>query len=66
VTLRQAADEWLAAAEAGLIRNRSGDPYKPSALRGYEHSPRARIVPALGGAKLATSAAPMFSGSSTG
>jgi integrase len=52
VTLRQAADEWLAAAEAGLVRNRSGDPYKPSALRGYEQSLRARILPALGGVKL--------------
>jgi integrase len=52
VTLRQAADDWLAAAQAGLVRNRSGDPYKPSALRGYEQSLRARLLPALGGAKL--------------
>jgi integrase len=52
VTLRQAADEWLAAAQAGLVRNRSGDPYKPSALRGYEQSLRTRLLPALGGAKL--------------
>jgi integrase len=52
VTLRQAAEEWLAAAEAGLVRNRSGDPYKPSALRGYEQALRLRIVPALGAAKL--------------
>ncbi len=52
VTLRQAAEEWLAAAEAGLVRNRSGDLYKPSALRGYEQALRARIVPALGPAKL--------------
>jgi integrase len=41
-----------AAAEAGFIRNRSGDPYKPSALRGYEQSLRARLLPAMGGAKL--------------
>jgi integrase len=52
VALRQAAEEWLAAAEAGLVRNRSGDPYKPSALRGYEQALRLRIVPALGAAKL--------------
>jgi integrase len=52
VTLAQAADEWLAAAQGGLFRNRSGDPYKPSALRGYEQSLRARLLPALGGAKL--------------
>ena len=42
VTLNQAANEWLSAAEAALVRNRSGDAYKPSALRGYEHSLRAR------------------------
>jgi integrase len=52
VMLRQAADEWLAAAQAGIIRNRSGDVYKPSVLRGYEQSLRARLVPALGAAKL--------------
>jgi integrase len=52
VTLRQAAQEWLAAAERGLVRNRSGDPYKPSALRGYEQALRTRILPALGAAKL--------------
>jgi integrase len=52
VTLRQAAQEWLAAAEGGLVRNRSGDAYKPSALRGYEQALRTRILPALGGAKL--------------
>src|ERR687893_2361789 len=48
VTLRQAADEWMSMAQAGLVLNRSGDPYKPSVLRGYEQSLRLRIVPALG------------------
>ena len=52
VTLNQAADEWRNAAQAGLVRNRSGDPYKPSALRGYEQALRTRLLPALGGAKL--------------
>jgi hypothetical protein len=52
VTLRQAADESLAAAEAGLIRNRSGNPYKPSALRGYEQWLQVRSLSLLGGAKL--------------
>jgi integrase len=52
VTLGQASEEWLAAAQAGLVRNRSGDPYKPSALRGYEQSLRDRLLPALGRAKL--------------
>ncbi len=52
VTLQQAADEWMSMAEAGRVPNRSGDPYKPSVLRGYEQSLRLRIVPALGAAKL--------------
>ena len=46
--LRDAAADWLEAAEAGLVRNRSGDPYKPSVLRGYEQALRMRILPALG------------------
>ena len=33
---RRAAAGWLEGARAGRIRNRSGDVYKPSALRGYE------------------------------
>src|SRR5436853_7348839 len=32
-TLQEAAEDWLAAAAAGVIRTRSGDAYKPSALR---------------------------------
>ena len=28
-TLNQAASEWLAAARSGVVRTRSGDPYKP-------------------------------------
>src|SRR5438132_9996605 len=31
-TLQQAAEEWITAAEVGLVRTRSGDPYKPSAV----------------------------------
>jgi hypothetical protein len=33
-TLREAWNEWLEGAESGLIRTRSGDRYKPSALHG--------------------------------
>ena len=51
-TLKQAAKEWLEAAKAGLIRNRSGDPYKPSALRGYEQALNGRVLPALGDRRL--------------
>jgi integrase len=51
-TLRQAWDLWLAGAREGSVRNRSGDRYKPSALRGYETSMRLRVLPDLGGARL--------------
>jgi integrase len=51
-TLRQAWDVWLAGARDGTVRNRSGDAYKPSVLRGYEMSMRLRVLPDLGGARL--------------
>ncbi|MGH7481432.1 MAG: tyrosine-type recombinase/integrase [Longimicrobiales bacterium] len=47
-TLREAADAWLEGARAGSIRNRSGDCYKPSVVRGYETSLRLRVLPELG------------------
>jgi hypothetical protein len=53
VTLAQAAEAWLAGAGDGSIRNRSGDVYKPSAVRGYEQALRIRVLPALGKARLA-------------
>ena len=53
VTVRDVADQWLADAGAGLVRNRSGDPYKPSALRGYEQALRTHLLPLfIGGARL--------------
>jgi integrase len=52
VTLREAADAWLAGARSGAIRNRSGDAYKPSTLRGYEEALRLRVLDDLGGARL--------------
>ena len=39
-TLEQAAGEWFEGARQGVIRNRSGDVYKPSAIRGYEQGRR--------------------------
>jgi integrase len=51
-TLRQAAVAWLEGTRSGAIRNRSGDRYKPSAIRGYEEALRLRLLPDLGGAKL--------------
>jgi len=51
-TLTEAAEEWLQAARAGVVRNRSGDPYKPSAVRGYEANLRLRVLPELGAQRL--------------
>src|SRR5204863_4978590 len=34
-TLAQAMEAWFEGARSGTIRNRSGDPYKPGAIRGY-------------------------------
>lgn len=51
-TIREAWIEWKAGADAGTIRNRSGDRYKPSAIRGYDQAMRLRVLPELGGARL--------------
>jgi integrase len=47
-TLQEAAGQWLEGARDGHIRNRSGDPYKPSAIRGYEQNLAKRVLPDLG------------------
>ena len=52
LTLTQAATAWLAGARDGSVRNRSGDQYKPSAVRGYEQALRLRLLPELGGVRL--------------
>jgi len=51
LTLRDGAEAWLEGVRAGSIRNRSGDRYKPSVIRGYETSLRLRILPELGNRK---------------
>ena len=51
-TLRQAAEVWLAGAEAGEVRTRSGQPYKPATLRGYRQALEDRVLPLLGSRKL--------------
>jgi len=51
-TVRQAWDAWHAAALKGWVRTRSGDNYKPSALRGYEQAMRLRVLPEIGGVRL--------------
>ncbi len=52
ITVTQAGEQWLEGARAGIIRTRSGDPYKPSAIRTYEASLRLRLLPELGRVKL--------------
>ena len=51
-TVAEAAEEWLSAARRGIVRTRSGDPYKPSAIRAYECALGSFIVPALGPRRL--------------
>jgi integrase len=51
-TLRQVWEVWLKGAKEGWVRTRSGDPYKPSALRGYEHGMQKRVLDELGGVRL--------------
>ena len=52
-TVRQAWDAWETGAKSGAIRNRSGNPYKPSALRSYERAMRLRGLDEFGSARLA-------------
>jgi len=52
-TLHEAWDVWLEGAEAGTIRNRSGERFKPSTLRAYEAAMRLRVLPEFGAARLA-------------
>ncbi len=54
MTLREAADAWLEGAkgEPPTILNRSGRPYKPSALRGYEQDLKNHILEDLGAHRL--------------
>lgn len=51
-TLNEAAAEWLTAAKAGLIRTRSSETYKPSAVRAYRQALNHRVLPHLGAKRL--------------
>jgi integrase len=51
-TVAVAAAEWLSAAEAQVVRTRSGSPYKPSALRAYEQALRTKVLPEFGHLRL--------------
>jgi integrase len=52
-TLREAWESWHAGAQAGTIRSRSGEVYKPSSLRSYEKAMRLRVLEPLGAVRLA-------------
>src|SRR5215211_2456905 len=51
-TVQQAWDSWYEGAKAGTIRNRSGDPFKPSALRAYKGAMRREVLPGFGAVRL--------------
>lgn len=51
-TLQVAVDSWLDGARAGTITNRSGDVFKPSAVRHYEKNLRLRVLDTLGPLRL--------------
>ena len=51
-TLQVAAASWVEAARSGIVRTRSGQPYKPSALRSYEAALRLTLIPAFGNRRL--------------
>jgi integrase len=52
ITLAQAGEAWFLGAREGWIRNRSGDRYKPAAIRAYDAAWRLRVKPALGWMRL--------------
>ena len=52
ISFRDAAERFLKMAEAGGILNRSGDAYKPSAVRSYRTSLERHVLPHLGHVRL--------------
>lgn len=47
VTVGDAFSEWMQLARDGVIRTRSGEPFKPSAIRTYEQAYRLRLKPLM-------------------
>lgn len=50
--LRDAAEDWLRKAEAGVSLARGDKPYRPSTLRGYRRALEQHLYPALGDHRL--------------
>jgi integrase len=51
-SVKEAADQFIAGARSGSIRNRVGSPYKPASVRGYDRSLHLHVLPALGHLRL--------------
>lgn len=51
-TVREAAEELVAGMKFGRVRTRSGDVYKPSAIRSYDAALRDHVVPRIGRTRL--------------
>ena len=46
-TMREACDAWIADARKGIVRTKSGDPFKPGTIRAYDQALRLRVYPTL-------------------
>ena len=51
-TLTEAGEELIEGMRSGKVRTKSGDLYKPSAIRSYERALRDRVLPELGAKRL--------------
>jgi integrase len=51
-TLRDAAETYVSGMSSGMIKNRSGDAYKPKVVRDYESTLRLYVLPDLGGRRI--------------
>ena len=51
-TLEEAGEELIEGMRSGRVRNKSGDLYKPSAIRSYERALRDRVLPELGAKRI--------------
>jgi integrase len=51
-TLRDAAEAYVDGMRSGMIKNRSGDVYKPKVARDYESTLRLYVLPDLGGRRI--------------
>ena len=51
--MRKASEDWLEAARAGIVRTRTGKPYKAASIRNYERTLRLHVLPVLGARKVA-------------